>query len=156
LEKLRLVVVGDGPADYVAACRQQMEALRGSLRVDWHPPVWGLEKWPFLQGADLFCLPTYSENFGLVILEAGIVGTPVFTTTGTPWQVIADKGLGWVVEPQQRLYEGVLERFLNTPDAQLQRMRNAMADWTREHFAWPSLIRRYVAFYEDCLAAQQL
>ena len=54
-------------------------------RVDWIGPVWGEARWPYFQGADLFCLPTHSENFGLVVLEAWQTGTPVLTTPGTPW-----------------------------------------------------------------------
>ena len=41
--------------------------------------VWGEERWKYFQGADLFCLPTHSENFGLAVLEACQVGTPALT-----------------------------------------------------------------------------
>ncbi len=145
--RLRLVVVGDGPEDYVRKCRTMAAGLGDSVRVDWVPPQWGDKKWPWLQGADLFCLPTYSENFGLVVLEAGMVGTPVFTTTGTPWKSIEEAGFGWVPEPEPHCYGEVLKAFLATPDSELQAMRPAFAEWTRQRYAWPSLVERYAAFY---------
>ena len=54
-------------------------------RIEWKGAVWGEARWPYFQGADLFCLPTHSENFGLAILDACQVGTPALTTTETPW-----------------------------------------------------------------------
>jgi glycosyltransferase involved in cell wall biosynthesis len=41
---------------------------------------WGLEKWQALAGADCLCLPSATENFGIVAAEAAAVGTPVVIT----------------------------------------------------------------------------
>jgi glycosyltransferase involved in cell wall biosynthesis len=40
-----------------------------------------------LRSADIMVLPTYSENFGIVVAEALALGVPVITTTGTPWKI---------------------------------------------------------------------
>jgi len=45
-------------------------------------PLFGAQKATFLRDADLFVLPTLSENFGIVVAEALGYGTPVVTTKG--------------------------------------------------------------------------
>lgn len=56
------------------------------------------KKWAVFYDADLFILPTYSENFGVVVAEALSCGVPVITTTGTPWADLKTYGCGWWVE----------------------------------------------------------
>jgi len=48
-------------------------------------PVFGAQKSKLYLTADVFVLPTYSENFGVVVIEALAHGCPVITTKGTPW-----------------------------------------------------------------------
>jgi glycosyltransferase involved in cell wall biosynthesis len=149
--KARLVILGDGPEDYTEACRQLTNRLSGTIEVEWHPPQWGDAKWKYLQGADVFCLPTWSENFGIVVLEAGIVGTPVFTTTGTPWKVVEEAGFGWVVDPDPAAYPAVISEILALPHNDLKAMRGPFAEWTRRNYAWPSLVGHYRDFYASII-----
>ena len=61
-------------------------------------PVDGEAKWDLYRSADLFILPTYSENFGIVIAEAFACGTPVITTKGAPWKIISSINCGWWID----------------------------------------------------------
>ena len=72
--------------------------------IEWKGAVWGDARWPYFQGADLFCLPTHSENFGLAVLEACQVGTPALTTTETPWgtELAAGRAVAWIGKPAIR------------------------------------------------------
>ena len=58
-------------------------------------PVDNDAKWPMYRRADLFVLPSHSENFGIVVAEALAARVPVLTTTGTPWASLATHRCGW-------------------------------------------------------------
>ena len=56
------------------------------------------KKWDAYARANLFVLPTYSENFGIVIAEALWAGVPVITTKGTPWSDLVSCNCGWWID----------------------------------------------------------
>jgi glycosyltransferase involved in cell wall biosynthesis len=53
----------------------------------------------FLASGDLFVLPTLGENYGHVILEAILAGTPVIVGRDTPWSIVEEYGAGWLCDP---------------------------------------------------------
>lgn len=61
-------------------------------------PLNDREKWSAYARTDLFVLPTYSENFGIVVAEALWAGVPVITTKGTPWSELVDRKCGWWID----------------------------------------------------------
>ena len=60
-------------------------------------PLYGQQKRDAFAAASLFVLPSYSEAFSLVVVEALGAGVPVLTTKGVPWpnlrRITADGGL---------------------------------------------------------------
>ena len=56
------------------------------------------KKWEAYARANLFVLPTYTENFGLVVAEALWAGVPVITTKGAPWAELEERKCGWWIE----------------------------------------------------------
>ena len=44
---------------------------------------------------DVFLFPTLGENYGHVIAESLLAGTPVLTSDQTPWRNMEKEGLGW-------------------------------------------------------------
>ena len=148
-EPARLVIVGGGDADYVRSVHDLAAQLGTALpRVDWVGEVWGEDRWPYFQGADLFCLPTRSENFGLAVLDACQVGTPALTTSTTPWieHLAADRG--YICEPHEGSIRETLARIFKKPRWTPERRAN-LAEWAWANFHWDALAPRYLACYRS-------
>jgi len=70
--------------------------------------------------ADLFVLPSFSENFGVVVAEALAQRLPVITTYGTPWQDLQTYDCGWWVAPS---VDGLRAALADALYASPQRLR---------------------------------
>src|SRR5262245_18160349 len=75
-----LVIVGDDHEGYRAVMESLASKLGIASRVRLLGPIHGPEKWALLKSVQVLALPSYSENFGNVILEAMIAACPVVTT----------------------------------------------------------------------------
>jgi glycosyltransferase involved in cell wall biosynthesis len=97
LPDAQLILVGDGKE------RKNLESLADSLgirdSVDFAGRLNGEKKTEYLCQADLFVLPSISEGFGIVILEAMACGLPVVATRvgGVP-DLVEDGVNGYLVE----------------------------------------------------------
>jgi glycosyltransferase involved in cell wall biosynthesis len=149
-QSAHLVIVGGGEDAYVRKLKRFHAHNRSRLpRIDWIGEVWTDRKWIYLQGADLFCLPSYSENFGLAVLEALQVGTRVLTTTQTPWAAISSWNAGYVVEPAESAIGAVLAEDLGSPQRWSLKERASLAEKIHKQFSWDAIGSRYLRLYED-------
>lgn len=72
-----LVLAGDGDPAFVACLQQEAVRLGIASDILWTGFLAGEEKWAALADADVFVLPSYSENFGVAVVEAMALGLPV-------------------------------------------------------------------------------
>lgn len=66
--------------------------------VDFGGEIGDDEKWEHYAAADLFVLPTFAENFGVVVAEALSAGLPVITTKAAPWESLTLHRCGWWID----------------------------------------------------------
>ena len=74
---LHLVIAGPDQTGWQARLQQRVAALGLDDRVSWLGMLSGSLKWGAFRSAELFCLPSHQENFGIVVAEALACGLPV-------------------------------------------------------------------------------
>jgi glycosyltransferase involved in cell wall biosynthesis len=79
-------VSGEEERAYEAKVKNRVEQLQLDSEFMFTGRLDDDAKWFAYTRADLFVLPTYSENFGIVVAEALAAGVPVITTKGSPWE----------------------------------------------------------------------
>jgi len=113
-----LEIAGEGDLKYIKELEFNLKT-ENITNVKFVGPQYGAEKWSFLKSADLFVLPTYSENFGIVVAEALAVGIPVITTKGAPWQVLETNRCGWWIDLTVPNLVDTLNKAIDTPSDEL-------------------------------------
>lgn len=150
-----LCIVGPGDDGYADECQALADDCRArGAEVRWIGPVWGEDRWRFFAAADLFCLPSFSENFGFVVPEAWMCGTEVLTTNQTPWAEQAGMEGLTVAAPEPDEIRNTLDNWLGRSVFALQQ-RTALARWARGRFSWPQVIPNYIEFYASLIAQSE-
>ena len=100
------------------------------------------------RAADLVCVPSYSESFGLVALEAQACGTPVVATAvGGLRTAIADGISGVLVDGHDpKAWSSVIARLLNEPQRRVLLSMGAIEH--ASHFGWDATARGTLDIYD--------
>ena len=115
------------------------------------------EKWAAYGRADVFVLPTYSENFGIVVAEALWAGVPVITTHGTPWKDLEDRKCGkWIDLPEEGSNPSAwpalvmaLEEMMSLSDDERRQMGERGRRLVEEKYTWAAVVKAMVKGYEE-------
>ena len=119
---LKVTIAGEGEPAYIESLKKLAIQKGVSGLFNFIGGVYGNQKWELYQKTDLFVLPTYSENFGIVIAEALASGIPVITTTGAPWQDLETLNCGWWIDLTIQNLKITLIDAINTSPEELKAM----------------------------------
>ncbi|MER8479337.1 glycosyltransferase [Mesorhizobium sp. M1163] len=131
--------------------RTVLEALAKRLRlprVTFCGPVFGEHKTREFAEADLCILPSFSENFGMVVAEALAHAVPVITTTRTPWSGLVGEQAGWWIAPEPSAIAAALDDAFSKPAGDLESMGCRGEKWMRRDFSWDAIGRSMVELYQ--------
>ena len=115
------------------------------------------EKIPDLyRSSDLVCVPSYSESFGLVALEAQACGTPVVASAvGGLRTAVADGISGVLVDGHNpKAWSSVIARLLMEPQRRILLSMGAVEH--ASHFGWDVTARRTLDVYDRLINHQPM
>lgn len=151
----RLVIAGKGERAHVDAIRQLAASLELS-RVAFPGPLYGEDKSHAYATADLFILPSHSENFGMVVAEALAHGCPAIVSQGAPWSGLERTGSGWWVNDDPGALSSALDGALGVSRDELTSMGGQGRRWMATDFSWPSVGQRMMTAYRWLLRGGEL
>ncbi|WP_262964911.1 glycosyltransferase [Methylobacter psychrophilus] len=132
----QIIIAGPGDADYIGNLRGLVEKLGLSAYFLFKEAVYGDDKWQLITNADLFVLPSFSENFGIVIAEALACQVPVITTKGTPWEGLIEHNCGWWIDVGVEPLAEALNNAMQLSSEQRQLMGQRGKQYMQQAFNW--------------------
>lgn len=146
-EGWRMRVVGPDEEGHLAEVRDLVE--KAGLGTSWsfEGALFGEAKWELLREADLFILPTHSENFGIAVAEALAAGVPVITTRGAPWDGLETRDCGWWTGISAEAIAAALAKATGMTDGERSAMGRRGRSWVAEAFGWESIADRMMESY---------
>lgn len=107
----------------------------------------GIRRPPPYAVANLFLLPSHSENFGLVVAEAMAHGVPALVTDTMPWSELNADGYGWCVPWPD--FAAALRIATSEDDVLLHRRGERASAWVLREFSWAKSAQILAAFYQE-------
>ena len=98
--------------------------------------------------ADLFILPTRSENFGMAVAEALAHAVPVITTKGAPWRGLEKHRCGWWIDIGNEPLIETLKEAMSLSSERLSEMGARGREWMQRDFSWDRIGRMMYQTYE--------
>jgi glycosyltransferase involved in cell wall biosynthesis len=143
-----LLIVGPDEGGHLAEVQASVREHGLENRVLFPGEAWGEEKTRLYCDTDLFVLPSFSENFGLVIAEALSCEVPVITTRATPWRELEEHRCGWWIDTGVDPLVAALRAALALPAAALREMGQRGRVLVEEKYAWEPIGKQMVEVYE--------
>lgn len=152
-DSISLMICGSGDEVYTLGLRQLIHKLGLEQCVSFHGHVDGEEKMKVFMQADLCVVPSFSENFGMVVVESLAHGVPVIAATGTPWSDVVKHNCGlWVENTADSLAVALHE----VRKRDLAEMGRRGRRWMERDYSWSKVAKEMHTFYCKLIAGPNI
>jgi glycosyltransferase involved in cell wall biosynthesis len=142
-----LVIAGPDNDNYAGRVRGWLAEERALEAATFTGMVLGETKAALLKRADLLVLPSYTENFGIAVVEAMAAGLPVVISNKVNiWREVSEAGAGLVVNVDPTEVADAVLTLLANPTLALEIGRRGYT-LAREHFSWDATGHRLLELY---------
>lgn len=153
--RLRLEIAGEGAPDYVHKLQKLTASLGLQEHTSWLGRVDGTRKASAFATADIYVLPSFSENFGIAAAEAMAAGKACVLGSGVAIGAdAAHSGAALIVDPEPEHIAAAIRRLLHDNDAR-RAMGIAAKAHARSMFSTEVMAHRMASLYESMAQAQR-
>lgn len=119
LNQLKLDIMGKYDDRYEQWLKNEVKRLGLEESVEFVGFVSGKDKYDRLSKLSALMVPSAQENFGMIVPEALICGTPVYASHGTPWEELNECNAGWWSDNSPETIANVIKEILSLSHNQL-------------------------------------
>jgi glycosyltransferase involved in cell wall biosynthesis len=150
---IRVVLAGDDEEGYRHVLESIAAGHEVADRIVFAGPVRGVDKAFLLRNARLLVLPSYSENFGNVVLEAMAEGRPVVVTPEVgAASLVREADAGVVVSGEPATLSAALARLFG--DVEQANAMGARGRALTTRYSWDAVASRMETLYARVAAGQ--
>ena len=101
-----------------------------------------------MSSADLYVLPSHTENFAVTVAESLACRTPVIASQGTPWSQLSENGAGWWIPIGVEPLAEQLKHSMSLTDSERQGMGEQGRQWMHRDYNWNAIGCKMKVAYE--------
>ena len=118
-------------------------------KIDFIGYIEGKEKEELLKNAFFLILPSKTENFGNVVVEALSCHTPVIASKGTPWEILEKYNAGYWVEGSPDGFSKSIDKALSLSEVDYIDMTNNAIRLVQEKYDVNSPENKWTTIYRN-------
>ncbi|MFG6095994.1 glycosyltransferase [Leptothoe sp. ISB3NOV94-8A] len=156
-KRFTFILAGNGDPTYEEEVRQLIRDNNLQDKTIMPGFVEGELKELLLQGSDIFVLTSYSENFGVAVLEALAAGTPVLVTPGVALaHEVQEHQLGYVIPQNNVDIAKALSAYLEAPTEVKTNLSSRAYNFVSKHYSWSRMTTELNTIYQNIVDTQSV
>lgn len=140
-------IIGQGDMEYEQFLKSEAKRLNLADRVHFAGFVKGEDKFGMLSKMDALFVPSDMENFGMIIPEAMIVGTPVMASLGTPWKSLNEYRCGWWRDNSPKTIAATIDEIYSLSPQERHAMSERGRKYILDNFASSAIAGQMLELY---------
>ncbi|MCM1522573.1 MAG: glycosyltransferase [Muribaculaceae bacterium] len=153
---IEVEIIGDGLPDYMRYLKETVRKLRLEDKVEFTGFVSGREKYDRIAHLTALFVPSDMENFGMIVPEALLVGTPVMASLGTPWQSLEKNKCGWWRDNSPESLASVIDEIASLSGSELLEMGRRGHDYVISTLSPEMVASKMINLYKKIVSGTKL
>jgi len=151
IKDYKLIIAGIGEQEYIESIFTLINNLNIMNYVDMIGMITGEEKQKLIASSYVLVLPSFSENFGNVVVEALSQGTPVIASKGTPWNILEEFKAGYWIDNSIEDIFIALEKIIKLNDKEYNFIRKNSLWLAKNKYDIHKNINKWIEKYQEII-----